>query len=69
MVLLAESGIVYCISSVSNQSPCNDTHVDYQFQIILVVAQGIRTPLGGTVGDIYTPMHVQLAVSRLTMVQ
>ncbi|KAI0692882.1 hypothetical protein BC835DRAFT_1100220 [Cytidiella melzeri] len=44
LVILAESGIVYCVSSA-----------------VLLMGQIIHTPVGGTIGDIYSPIQVQLA--------
>ncbi|KAI0346720.1 hypothetical protein BDW22DRAFT_1462713 [Trametopsis cervina] len=46
VILLLESGSLYCISS-----------------ILLLVSTLIRLPVGGTLGDIYTPVHVQISVS------
>ncbi|KAI0087101.1 hypothetical protein BDY19DRAFT_300721 [Irpex rosettiformis] len=43
MVLVAESGVIYCVSS-----------------IIVLISSFIRVP-GGTLGDIYTGIHAQIA--------
>ncbi|KAF7363126.1 hypothetical protein MVEN_00665100 [Mycena venus] len=44
LTLLAESGALYCISTVTT-----------------MVASLIRLPAGGTLGDLYTPVNIQIA--------
>ena len=62
MALLIESGIFYCISLVSNPSEVVAlSFMSHSYlQITVLVATLVRLPVG-TLGDLYTPVNVQLA--------
>lgn len=67
LLVLIESGMIYCISAVrlSRFILLYSTHQKFIRQLVAVVALTIRFPQG-TLGDIYRPTHAQLSVSSCT---
>ena len=66
LIILVESGFLYCISGVSDTSAR-----DCLFYISSILRQAtilaftlIKIPTSGTLGDIYRPMNTQFAVCR-----
>ena len=64
LLLLIESGVVYCVSSVRIHSHDVSPYCcSSNAQAIVLSASLIHTP-HETLGDIYRPIHTQLSVRR-----
>lgn len=68
LLLLVESGMLYCTSAVRLlryiSGSVSDLTNEMTSQLVAVVALAIRLP-EGTLGDLYRPMHAQLSVRVL----
>ena len=61
MLLLIESGLIYCLSGVRSNHLSYDKILNKEFQVVVLISVFVRLP-SGTLGDIYHPVHVQVAV-------
>lgn len=66
LALLIESGFLYCISGVSLVYPQFETHALTFLKATVLLATVIHLPFG-TLGDIYTPINIQIAVRKVFM--
>lgn len=66
LVLLIESGLFYCISGVSSIQSGLFTLALTKRQATVLICSVVRLPVG-TLGDIYTPVNVQIAVSAKSL--
>ncbi len=66
LVLLVESGLLYCISGVGRAVYCYTDLI--KIQAALLICSLVRMPLG-RLGDVYTPVNVQIAVSGESVVR
>jgi hypothetical protein len=66
MFLVVESGVAYCLSAVRSNVKHSENLVAQQSQLLVPVLSFIRIVPQATLGDLYSPIHVQVAVRSLS---